>query len=177
MKDRLHEIIAQCAIIHEVNLSTDIIGDLDLIEEKLSNVDTDVKEHYLILLLQYYFQNNDLENVQKLLLQGIKFEMRFRDIKEAFVHIKDDEENVIEFFEDNVVMLRDVIQDEDLFDMYNYYESNKQFQPYLEEPLLLIRKNRYVCAHVYKNISPISAFFLNEDLLESLLRDMPFLLK
>lgn len=177
MKDRLHEVMAQCVVILEENISTGIINNLDAIEEKLSNIDADVKEHYLMLLLQYYFQKNNLENVQKLILQGFKFEMRFSDIKEAFIHIKEDEENVIEFFEDNVVMLRDIIQDEDLIDIYEYYHHNKKYQPYLEEPLLLIRKNRYVCAHVYKHTIDCSEFFLNKDLLESLMRDLPFLFK
>lgn len=177
MKDRLHEIMAQCVVILEENISTGIIDNLYAIEEKLSNVDSDVKEHYLMLLLQYYFQKNNLENVQKLLLQGFKFEMRFSDIKEAFIHIKEDEDNVIEFFEDNVVMLRDIIQDEDLIDIYEYYHRNKKYQRYLEEPLALIRKNRYVCVHAYKHTIYCSDFFLNKDLLESLMRDMPFLFK
>ena len=61
MQDRLHEIIAQCAMIHETNIATDIINDLDAIEEKLSNINSDIKEHYLTLLLQYYFQQNNLD--------------------------------------------------------------------------------------------------------------------
>jgi len=178
LKDRLHEIMAQCVVIHEVNLNTGIINNIDLIEEKLSSVAADVKEHYLMLLLQYYFQNNNLDCAQQLLLQGIKFDMTFRDIKEAFIHINDDEDNVIEFFEDNVVMLKDIIQDEDLLEIYEYYNENTFFQPFLEEPMLLIRRNRYVCAHAYKNDkNEYSNFFINEDLLASLMRDMPFLLK
>lgn len=177
MNDRLHEIMAQCAVIHEVNIDAGIVNDLDAIEDKLLDVDDDVREYYLTLLLQYYFQNNSLDGAQKLLLQGFKFEMRFSDIKEAFVHIKDDEENVIEFFEDNVVMLRDVILDDDLIEIYEYYTANRCLQTYLEAPLQLIKKNRYVCSHVYKKDNTLSKFFLNEDLLESLIRDMPFLLK
>jgi len=177
MKDRLHEIIAQCAVLHETNINEEIINNLDLIEKKLSNVDDDIKEHYLMLLLQYYFQNNNLEGVQKLLLQGFKFEMRFEDIKEAFIHICNNEDNVIEFFEDNVVMLKDVIQDDELKEIYEYYNDDVNNQINLEESLILIKKNRYVCAHVHKSNNPYLRFFLNEDLLESLQRDMPFLLK
>ena len=177
MQDRLHEIIAQCAMIHETNIATDIINDLDAIEEKLSNINSDIKEHYLTLLLQYYFQQNNLDCAQQLLLQGYKFEMRFCDIKEAFTHIVDQEENVIEFFEDNVVMLKDVIQDEDLIGIYEYYIRHENYRPYLENALLLIKKNRYVCTHAYKCRLDCSEFFLDEALLESLMRDLPFLLK
>lgn len=97
MDNRLHEIMAQCAIIHETNIKTNIIDDLDKIEENLSNGDSDVKEHYLTLLMQYYFQKNKLEQLKQLLLEGYKFDMRFIDIVEAFCHLKDDEDNVIEF--------------------------------------------------------------------------------
>lgn len=177
MNDRLHEIIAQCSVIHESNIKTGIINDLPEIEKNLSTIDDDIKEHYLKLLLQYYFQHNNLEGVQALLLQGFKFDMRFDDIKEAFIHIQDGEENVIEFFEDNIVMLKDIIKDEDLRIMYNYYHDNKTLQPFLESALNYIRKNRYVCAYAYKVSNDYSKFFLNGDLLESLKRDMPFLLK
>ncbi len=177
MNDRLHEIIAQCSVIHETNISENIINDLDKIEIKLATYESDIKEHYLKLLLQYYFQNNNLKCAQKLLLQGFKFDMRFDDIKEAFIHIKDESENVIEFFEDNVVLLKDVIQDEELKQMYEYYINNKSYQINMKEPLALIKRNRYVCAHVHKCANDYHKFFLNEDLLESLQRDMPFLLK
>lgn len=177
MNDRLHEIIAQCSVIHETNISAGIINDLDAIENKLSDIDSDLKEHYLKLLLQYYFQNNNLEGVQGLLVQGFKFEMRFDDVKEAFIHIKNQEENVIDFFEDNIVMLKDVIQDEDLKEMHDYYNDNINIQTHLDEPLELIKRNRYVCAHAYKSKNEFEKFFINEDLLDSLQRDMPFLLK
>jgi len=177
MNDRLHEILAQCSIIHQKNIDTGIIKDLDAIEETLSTQPEDVKEHYLKLLLQYYFQINYLEGVQALLLQGFKFDLRFDDIKEAFIHIDNGDENVIEFFEESIVMLKDTINDKDLLAIYNYYQDNKSYQPYLEEPLDYIRKNRYVCAHAYKVANDYVKFFLNGDLLDSLKRDMPFLLK
>jgi len=177
MNDRLHEIIAECAIIHETNIDENIINDLPSIMEKLNDADNDIKEHYFRLLLQYYFQNNNVDGAQKLLLQGIKFDMRFEDIKEAFIHITSEDENVIEFFEDNAVMLKDAINDKDLKVIYDYYNDNESYQDYLNEALILIKKNRYVCAHVHKNMSAHSKFFLNTDLLDSLKRDMPFLLK
>ncbi|ADG93032.1 hypothetical protein Arnit_1374 [Arcobacter nitrofigilis DSM 7299] len=177
MDNRLHEIMAQCAIIHETNIKTNIIDDLDKIEENLSNGDSDVKEHYLTLLMQYYFQKNKLEQLKQLLLEGYKFDMRFIDIVEAFCHLKDDEDNVIEFFEDNVVMLKDSITDNDLKKMYEYYQSNLEYKNFIDEPLNLIKKNRYVCAQAYKSKEEFAKFFLNEDLLESLKRDMPFILK
>ena len=92
-------------------------------------------------------------------------------------HIKDEEDNVIDFFEDNVVMLKDTVQDEDLKEMYDYYHDNVNIQPYLDEPLDLIKKNRYVCTHAFKSTSSYAKFFINEDLLNSLQRDLPFLLK
>ena len=177
MDDRLHEVIAQCAVINETNIRENIINDLDAIEDKLSKLDSDIKTHYLTLLLQYYFQNNNVEGSQKLLLQGFKFDMRFQDIKEAFIHISSGTENIIEFFEDHVVMLKDVIQDEELISMYEYYMSNEDNQVNLEQALVLIKKNRYVCVHVHKSTTEQLSFFLNPDLLASLERDMPFLLK
>ena len=177
MSDRLHEIIAQCAIIHEENLKTGIIKKLKTVETKLEEVDKDVKEHYLMLLMQYYFQINHLKGLKKLLLQGFKFDLRFEDIKEAFMHIKEHEDNVIEFFEDGVVMLKDSINDNQLQEMYNYYNSNASYQHYLEDALELIRKNRYVCAYAYKSKEDYCKFFINDDLLESLKRDLPYLLK
>ncbi len=177
MDDRLHEVIAKCAIIHETNIKTNIIDDLDKIVENLSEEDSDVKEHYLTLLMQYYFQKNKLEQLKQLLLDGYKFDMRFIDIVEAFCHLKDDEDNVIEFLEDNVVMLKDSITDNDLNKMYEYYQSNLEYKNFIDEPLNLIKKNRYVCAQAYKSKEEFAKFFLNEDLLESLKRDMPFILK
>jgi NDP-sugar pyrophosphorylase family protein len=176
MSDRLHEILAQCAIIHETNIKTNIIDDLDKIQENLSEGESDVREHYLTLLMQYYFQKNKLEQLKQLLLEGYKFDMRFLDIVEAFCHLKDDEDNVIEFLEDNVVMLKDSITDDDLRKMYEYYQANLKYKNFIEEPLSLIKKNRYVCVHANKSKEEFAKFFLNEDLLESLKRDMPFLL-
>ena len=177
MSERLHEILAQCAVIHEDNINENIIDDLEKIEDKLDNVDSDVKEHYLTLLMQYYFQNNKIEQIKELLLQGFKFDMRFIDVVEAFCHLKDDEDNVIEFFEDNVVMLKDSVTDDDLKKMYDYYHDNLEYKNFIDEPLNLIKRNRYICAHAYKSKAGFAKFFLNEDLFQSIERDMPFLLK
>lgn len=176
MSDRLHEIIAECAIIHDDVIKDDIIENLDLIEERLEEVDSDVREHYLTLLMQYYFQKNSLENLQNLLLQGFRFDMRFSDIAEAFCHLKDDEDNVIEFLEDNVVMLKDNINVDDLKKIYSYYTTHKEYENFISEPLSLIKKNRYVCAKAYKIKEEFAKLFINEDLLDSLKRDLPFLL-
>lgn len=176
MNDRLHEIIAQVAILHEHFENRRELHNLELIEKRLEEVDEDVKEHYLTLLMQYYFQSNDLVNLQALLLQGFKFDMRFEDIKEAFIHIQS-EENVIEFFEDQVVMLKDEVDEVQLEQMYNYYHKHPLYQIFLKTPLNLIKRNRYVCAKAYKSQQGFAKFFLNEDLLESLQKDMPFLLK
>ena len=177
MNDRLHEIIAQCAVIHDDNLKSGEIKKLKKVEEKLENFDDDVKEHYLKLLMQYYFQINHLKGLKKLLLQGFKFDLRFEDIKEAFIHIKEDEDNVIEFFEDSVVMLKDTVTDDLLKEMYDYYNENEKYQHYLEDALSYIRKNRYVCAYAYKRKVEFARFFINEDLLESLQEDLPYLFK
>jgi len=177
MNDRLHEIIAQCAVIHDDNLKSGEIKKLKKVEEKLENFDDDVKEHYLKLLMQYYFQINHLKGLKKLLLQGFKFDLRFEDIKEAFIHIKEDEDNVIEFFEDSVVMLKDMVTDNLLEEMYRYYEKHENYQHYLEDALSFIKKNRYICAHAYQSKEDFATFFINEDLLESLKRDLPYLFK
>ena len=176
MNDRLHEIIAQCAVIHNTNIQDGIIKDLDEVEDRLNGIDSDVKEHYLTLLMQYYFQQNYRKGLEKLLLQGYKFELRFEDIKEAFLHITKDKECVIEFFEDHVVMLKDVVQDEDLKAMYDFYQSSP-LKDRLDESLVFIKKNRYVCAKAHKIQTVYSNFFVNEDLLELLQRDLPYLLK
>ncbi|MFA7569665.1 MAG: hypothetical protein WCY75_00275 [Sulfurimonadaceae bacterium] len=176
MSDRLHEIIAQVAMLHEHFTNKKELHNLDKIEQRLELEEEDVKEHYLTLLMQYYFQSNDLENLQKLLLQGFKFEMRFEDIKEAFLHITN-EISVIEFLEENVVFLKDDIPPEALEQMYEFYQNNEALQPYLNDSLELIKKNRYVCAKAYKLNTPYGEFFINEDLLKSLQNDMPFLFK
>lgn len=177
MNDRLHEIIAQCAVMHESNLKAGIIFDLYAIECSMEDIDKDVKNHYLTLLMQYYFQQNYLKGLKKLLLQGFKFDLRFEDIKEAFLHIKEHEDNVIEFFEEGIVMLKDNIQDAHLVQMHEYFNVNADYQHYLEPALELIKRNRYVCAHAYKSTLACKDFFINEDLLMALQRDLPYLFK
>lgn len=176
MSDRLHEIIAQVAILHEHFENRNELHDLEKIEKRLEDAEDDVKEHYLTLLMQYYFQSNDLENLQALLLQGFRFDMRFDDIKEAFIHIQK-EENVIEFLEDHVVMLKDEVEEAALEQMYTYYQKHPEFRDFLKTPLELIKKNRYVCVKAYKSQQDYAKFFLNDDLLKSLQEDMPFLFK
>jgi hypothetical protein len=177
MSDRLHEILGQIGSIHTELINTNKIDDADTVFEFIEDCDSDVKEHYLNLLLQYYFQKNDLEILKKVLLVGAKFDMRFEDIKEAYLNIKSNSENVIEFMEDNIIFLKDKIESNHLEAIYDYYNQNEELQVCLEEATELIKKNRYVCAYCYKNRNKeFSKFFLNEDLLESLKRDLPYLL-
>lgn len=177
MSDRLHEIIGEIGIIHSTLIDNGKINDANEVFEFIEDYDVDVKEHYLNLLLQYYFQKNDLNNLKELLLVGAKFDMRFEDIKEAFLNIKSEQENVIEFMEDSVVFIKDNTLDENLDLMYEYYIANPQLNEYLNSTIELIKKNRYVCAFCYKNPKKRYAeFFLNSDLLESLKRDLPYLL-
>jgi hypothetical protein len=118
-----------------------------------------------------------LKNVKELLLVGAKFDMRFADIKDAFVNIKDNSENVIEFMEDSVVFIKDKVLEEPLLEMFEYYNDNQDLQVYLEQALELIRRNRYVCSYCYNHPTyPFSEFFINEDLLESIKRDLPYLI-
>ena len=179
MKDRLHEIIAEVGIIHKTLLSDKKIEDIEYVLEYIENYEDDVKEHYLTLLLQYYFQKNSIINFKELLLLGYKFDLRMEDIKEAFLNIKVNEENVIELLEDNVVFFKDTSYGEYLKAMYEYYENaNDELKVILEETIELIKRNRYICAYCSKNIElDFAKFFLNEDLLESLKRDLPYLLK
>jgi hypothetical protein len=177
MNDRLHEIIAQCAVLHEEHLSKGIIYDLYAIECGIQKLPEDVQNHYLTLLMQYYFQKNYLKGLKKLLLQGFKFDLRFEDIKEAFLNIKEHENNVIEFFDDSVVMLKDVMDDAYLVAMYEYFQEHEDYQHYLEPALELIKRNRYVCAHAYKSKLDCKDFFINEDLLVALKEDLPYLFK
>ena len=178
MSDRLHEIIGEIGVLHSTLIDNEKINDADEVFEFIGNYDEDVKKHYLNLLLQYYFQKNDLDNLKKLLLVGAKFDIRFEDIKEAFFNIKSEKDNVIEFMEDSVVFIKDNTLDENLDLMYEYYISNPQLNEYINSTIELIKKNRYVCAFCYKNPQKRYAeFFLNSDLLESLKRDLPYLLK
>ena len=178
MSDRLHEIIGEIGVLHSTLIDNEKINNADEVFEFIENYDEDVKKHYLNLLLQYYFQKNDLDNLKKLLLVGAKFDIRFEDIKEAFLNIKSKKENVIEFMEDSVVFIKDNTLDENLDLMYEYIILNPQLNEYLNSTIELIKKNRYVCAFCYKNPQKRYAeFFLNSDLLESLKRDLPYLLK
>ncbi|RXJ87116.1 hypothetical protein [Arcobacter sp. CECT 8985] len=179
MKDRLHEIIAEISILHNEFIKNDKILDANIIVDEISTQSEDLQEHYLKLLLQYYFQQNDLENVKKLLLLGYKFDIRFDDIKQAFTKIVSNKENVIEFFDDAVVFVNDNNIKEPLNIMYDYYNANESNKVNLEQAVDIIRKNRYICAFCYKHIGelPFCEFFINEDLLESLKRDLPYLLK
>lgn len=178
MGDRIHEIIGEIGIIHNTLIETNKISNAEDVFEFIEDYDTDVQEHYLNLLLQYYFQKNDLTNLKEVLLVGAKFDMRFDDVKEAFLNIKSNEESVIEFMQENVVFVKEEIKAEFLKDMYEYYSSNIDLQSALGQAVELIKRNRYVCAFCYKNIEEeFSKFFLNEDLLESLKRDLPYLVK
>ena len=177
MSDRLHEVIAEIGVLHKELIENKKIEDANEVFDYIEDFDSDVKEHYLNLLLQYYFQENDLNNLKEMLLVGAKFDMRFSDIKNAFLNIKTSGENVIEFMEESVVFLKDTELEDELNEMYLYYTQNKSLQVDLEEAVELIKRNRYVCAHCYKNDDKCySKLFLNEDLLESLKRDLPYLL-
>jgi prolyl oligopeptidase PreP (S9A serine peptidase family) len=178
MGDRIHEIIGEIGIIHNTLIETNKISEAEEVFKFIEDYDTDVQEHYLNLLLQYYFQKNDLINLKEVLLVGAKFDMRFDDVKEAFLNIKSDKESVIEFMQENVVFVKEEIKAEFLKSMYEYYISNVDLQTALEQAVELIKRNRYVCAFCYKNIEEeFSQFFLNKDLLESLKRDLPYLIK
>ena len=179
MSERLHEILAEVGIIHRTLLGDEKINNVEYVLDYVETYEEDVKEHYLTLLLQYYFQNNLIENFKELLLLGYKFELRMDDIKQAFLNITSNEENVIELLEDNVVFFKDSNYEEPLMSMFKYYENgNDELKTILEETIELIKRNRYVCAYCYKNKDKeFARFFLNDDLLESLKRDLPYLLK
>jgi hypothetical protein len=178
MSDRLHEIMGQIGILHNDLLENEKIKDAKEVFEFIKDYDTDIQEHYLNLLLQYYFQKNDLENLKELLLVGAKFDLRFSDVKEAFLNIKSEEENVIEFMQDAVVFIKEKINESDLKDIYDYYVNNIGLQKKLDFIIELIKKNRYVCVYCFNNPnSSVGQFFLNEELLDSLKRDLPYLLK
>lgn len=177
MSDRLHEIIGEIGVLHSTLINNGKINNADEVFKFIEDYTVDVREHYLNLLLQYYFQKNDLNNLKELLLVGAKFDMRFEDIKEAFSNIKSEQENVIEFMGDSVIFIKDNTLDENLNLMYEYYISNPELSEYLNSSIELIKKNRYVCSFCYKNPNKRYAeFFLNSDLLESLRRDLPYLL-
>lgn len=178
MSDRLHEIIGQIGVLHNQLLENKKIEKALEVFEFIKNHEIDVQKHYLNLLLQYYFQKNDLKNLKELLLVGAKFDIRFEDVKEAFLNIKSEDENVIEFMEDAVVFIKEKINEDDLKYIYNYYTNNESLQEILNSSVEIIKKNRYVCVYCFHNLQSVyGQFFLNEDLLESLKRDLPYLLR
>lgn len=178
MSDRLHEIIGQIGVLHNQLLEDKKIEDALEVLEFIKNYEIDVQKHYLNLLLQYYFQKNDLKNFKELLLVGAKFDIRFEDVKEAFLNIKSEDENVIEFMEDAVIFIKEKINENDLKDIYDYYMNNISLEHILNHSIELIKKNRYVGVYCFHNLQSVyGKFFLNEDLLESLKRDLPYLLK
>lgn len=178
LSDRLHEIIGQIGVLHNHLLEDGKIQNSKEVIEFIKIYDIDVQKHYLNLLLQYYFQKNDLKNLKELLLVGAKFDIRFEDVKEAFLNINTKDENVIEFLEDSVLFIKEKIQEKDLKDIYDYYKNNLQLQKFLNSALELIKKNRYVCVYCFFNPnSEYGKFFLNENLLISLKRDLPYLFK
>ena len=178
MSDRLHEIIGQIGVLHNQLLENKKIENALEVFEFIKNHEIDVQKHYLNLLLQYYFQKNDLKNLKELLLVGAKFDIRFEDVKEAFLNIKSEDENVIEFMEDAVIFIKEKINENDLKDIYDYYMNNISLEHILNHSIELIKKNRYVGVYCFHNLQSVyGKFFLNEDLLESLKRDLPYLLK
>ena len=179
MSERLHEVLAEVGVIHRTLLADEKINDAEYVLDYIENYEDDVKEHYLTLLLQYYFQNNEIHSFKELLILGYKFDLRMTDIKDAFLNIQSNEENVIELLEDNVVFFKDSDYEEPLTAMYAYYNNGSEdLKVILEETIELIKRNRYVCAYCFKNKDKdFARFFLNEDLLESLQRDLPYLLK
>ncbi len=177
MSDRLHEIMAEISVLHKELIISKKIENANEVFEFIEASSSDVQEHYLNLLLQYYFQENDLKNLKEVLLVGARFDMRFADVKNAFLNIKRSGENVIEFMEESIVFLKDTDLEDNLSEMYEYYIQNKALQVDLEQALELIKRNRYICAYCYKNgDKAYSKLFLNENLLESLKRDLPYLL-
>lgn len=178
MSDRLHEIIGEIGVLHNKLIENQKITSADEVLEYIKNYEKDVQTHYLNLLLQYYFQQNDLKNFKKLLLVGAKFDIRFEDVKDAFLNIKSNDENVIEFMEDSVKFIKENIDIKHLKDIYEYYENNPNLHDILGRVVELIRKNRYVCVTCAKNQNnEYEKFFLNKDLLESLKRDLPYLFR
>lgn len=178
MSDRLHEIIGEIGVLHSQLLENGKIKDSKEVLEELEKYEKDIQKHYLNLLLQYYFQKNDLKNLKNLLLIGAKFDIRFEDVKEAFLNIKSEDENVIEFLEESVIFIKEKVNENDLKEIYDYYISNQQLQLFLNNTVELIKKNRYVCVYCFNNPNTLyGKFFLNEDLLISLKRDLPYLFK
>ena len=86
MSDRLHEIMGQIGVLHNQLLENKKIEDSKEVLEFIKNYDIDIQKHYLNLLLQYYFQQNDLKNLKELLLVGAKFDIRFEDVKEGSIY-------------------------------------------------------------------------------------------
>jgi hypothetical protein len=178
MSDRLHEIIGEIGVLHSQFLENGKIKDSKEVLEELEKYEKDIQKHYLNLLLQYYFQKNDLKNLKNLLLIGAKFDIRFEDVKEAFLNIKSEDENVIEFLEESVIFIKEKVNENDLKEIYDYYISNQQLQLFLNNTVELIKKNRYVCVYCFNNPNTLyGKFFLNEHLLISLKRDLPYLFK
>lgn len=172
------EVMQKIAFIHKQMIESEKIKSSQEVFKYIDDYDSDVKEHYLNKLSQYYFQKNDLKNLKDVLLIGAKFEMKFSDVQEAFLHIYSKEENVIEYMEEEVIFIKDSKIGDELQSMYDYYMKNEHLKEFLDEVVGIIKENRYVCAHCFKyNKSIYAKFFLDEELLDNLKRDMPYILE
>lgn len=177
MKQTAEEIIAKVAIVHKQLVESDKINDIENVFETIKEFHHEEQEYYLSYLFQYYFHNNDVKNLERILAVGIKYEVKFYDIAQAFVHIKKEGESVIELLEESILFIKDTNLEDELQSMYDYYMANESLRTILDDSLTIIKENRYVCVHCYKySMAEYSQFFLDKELLDSIKNDMPYLL-
>ena len=175
----LSKLILDLNKIHKVLLIENKIDDLDYVFDYIKDYDYEVREQYLNILIKYYFQNNQVENFKELTSLGYKFDLKMDDIKLAFLSINDNEENVIQLYESDVVFFKDTNYSVPLRIIYDHYQnSDNNKKEILEETVSLLRKNQYISAFSYKNKElDFGKFFLDEDVISLLKKDLPFLLK
>ena len=179
MSNKLNKMIIDINNIHEHLLKNNQIDNLNYILDYMDDYDYEVKEQYLKLLLRYYFQNNQVNNLKELYSLGYRFDLQIEDIKSALLNISSKDENVIEFLQDEVLFTKYKNYKTSLREIYSYYLSaNNKQKENIEFSINLLRKNIYICAYSYKNKSyDFAYFFLDQSLLSSLKEDLPFLFK
>ena len=179
MSDMLNKLILDINTIHEHLLKNEQIDNLNYILNFVDDYDSEVKEQYLKLLLRFYFQNNQIQNLKELYSLGYRFDLRIEDIKSALLNISSNDENVIEFLQDDVLFSKYKNYRKSLEEIYSFYvNANSKQKENLEFSINLLRKNIYICAYSYKNKNhDFAYFFLDESLLSTLKDDLPFLFK
>lgn len=179
MSTKLNIVTSKISEIHEHLLNTKKINDLNYALTYVESYDDIVREHYLSILLKYYFHQNDIDNFKQLSSIGYKFDITMEDIEFAFLNITTEGENVIELQEESVLFFKDTNYRSSLKAIYEYYHhADDELKKTFDRVINLLKKNNYICAFCHMNRDlGFTSLFLDETLLSFLKKELPFLLK